>query len=72
MVKGSSEIHVRDYADAKIGCVRAAFHLLCNYMPRELPGSGTKGPWMPTDLSGRVKRPDKQKIGLRFVDHKIY
>ncbi len=38
------------YGDAKIGCFSVACHLLCNYMPRDLPGRGTKGPGMPRDL----------------------
>ncbi len=34
-----TEIYVRDYADAKIGCVPEACHLLCYHLPRELPES---------------------------------
>ncbi len=37
-------IYVRDYVDAKIGCVPVAYYLLCNCMPRELPGRGTHSP----------------------------
>ena len=33
-------IYVKDYADTKFGCVPVAFHLLCYYRPRELPGRG--------------------------------
>ncbi len=36
-------IYVKDYADAKFGCVPVDFHFLCHYRPRELPGRGTKG-----------------------------
>ncbi len=50
-------IYVRDYADAKIGCVPVACHLLCSYMPRELPGRGTKGAGIPRDLPGRLSLP---------------
>ncbi len=31
-------INVKDYVDAKFGCVPLAFHFLCHYKPRELPG----------------------------------
>ncbi len=36
-------LYVKDYADAKFGCVPMAFHFLCHYRARELPGRGTKG-----------------------------
>ncbi len=38
---------VKDYADAKFGCVPVECHLLCHYRPRELAGRGTKGPGIP-------------------------
>ena len=31
-------IYVKDYADAKFGCVPVAFHFLWHYRPRELSG----------------------------------
>ncbi len=34
-------IYVKDYADAKFGCVPVACHFLCHYMPRDLPGRGS-------------------------------
>ncbi len=43
-------IYIRDFSNAKIGCVPVAFLLLCNYMPSELPGMGTKGYGMPRDI----------------------
>ena len=34
-------IYVKDYADAKFGCVPVAQPKICHYRPRELPGRGT-------------------------------
>ncbi len=42
-LRSLSKIYVKDYADAKIECVPVAFHFLCHFRPRELPGRGTKG-----------------------------
>ncbi len=40
-------IYVKDYADAKFGCVSVAKPKTCHYRPRELPGRDTKGPGTP-------------------------
>ncbi len=37
-------MYVKDYADAKFGCVPVAQPKTGHYRPRELPGRGTKGP----------------------------
>ena len=46
-------IYVKDYADAKFGCVPVAQPKTCHYRPRELPGRDTKGPGIPRDLPGK-------------------
>ncbi len=43
-------IYVKDYADAKFGCLPVVQTKTCHYRPRELPGMGTKGPGIPRDL----------------------
>ncbi len=50
---GQTLIYVKDYADAKFGCVPVAQPKTCHCRPRELPGRGTKGPGIPRDLPGK-------------------
>ncbi len=41
------KIYVKDYADAKFGCVPVAQPKTCHCGPRELPGRGTKKDFQP-------------------------
>ncbi len=52
-IQGQRSIYVKDYADAKFGCVPVAQPKTCHYRPRELPGRGTKGPGIPRHLPGK-------------------
>ena len=67
-----TRIYVKDYADAKFGCVPVAQPKTCHYRPRELPGRSTKGPGIPRDLPGMgtytLPCPMVASFGLRNRD----
>ena len=56
-------IYVKDYADAKFGCVPVAQPKTCHYRPRELPGRGT-----PQSLSYTLPCTVVASFGLRHWD----